>query len=85
MLQYLAQGACQAVEDAAALADSVAAHPDDIESAFSAYESVRYPRTSRVQTTARAWGEILHVDGVGALMRNALLSQRAEDDFEIVD
>ena len=85
MLQYLAQGACQAIEDAAALAASVAAHPDDIETAFSDYESVRYPRTARVQTTARAWGEILHVDGVSALMRKALLSQRAEDDFEIVD
>jgi 2-polyprenyl-6-methoxyphenol hydroxylase-like FAD-dependent oxidoreductase len=85
MLQYLAQGAGQAIEDSVALADSVAAHPGDIEAAFAAYESHRYPRTARVQTTAHTWGEILHIDGVGAVMRNALLSQRADDDFEIVD
>jgi 2-polyprenyl-6-methoxyphenol hydroxylase-like FAD-dependent oxidoreductase len=85
MLQYLAQGACQAIEDSVVLADSVTAHPGDIVAAFAAYEAHRFPRTSRVQTTARTWGDILHVDGVSAMMRSALLSQRAGDDFDIVD
>jgi 3-hydroxybenzoate 6-monooxygenase len=85
MLQYLAQGACQAIEDAVVLADSVMAHPGDVEAAFTAYEAHRFPRTSRVQTTARTWGDILHVDGGSAMMRSALLSQRAGDDFDIVD
>jgi salicylate hydroxylase len=85
MLQYLAQGACQAIEDSVVLADSVAAHPGDVEAAFTAYEALRFPRTARVQTTAHMWGDILHIDGVGATMRSALLSQRTGDDFEIVD
>jgi 3-hydroxybenzoate 6-monooxygenase len=84
MVQYLAQGACQAIEDSVVLADSVTAHPGDVDAAFAAYEALRFPRTSRVQTTARTWGDILHVDGVSAMMRAALLSQRVGDDFDIV-
>jgi 3-hydroxybenzoate 6-monooxygenase len=85
MLQYLAQGACQAIEDSVVLADSVAAHPGDTEAAFKTFEALRSARTARVQTTARTWGDILHIDGVGARMRAALLSQRAGDDYEVVD
>jgi salicylate hydroxylase len=85
MLQYLAQGACQAIEDAEALADSVEDHPDDIEAAFHAYEALRAPRTARVQTTARKWGEILHIDGIGAELRAAVLAARAHDDYHLVE
>ena len=85
MVQYLAQGGCQAIEDAVVLADSVTEHPGDTEMAFKAYEAVRAPRTARVQATARTWGEVLHVGGVGALLRAALLAERAEDDFEPVE
>jgi salicylate hydroxylase len=85
MLQYLAQGACQAIEDSVVLADSVDAHPDDTEAAFKAYETQRAPRTARVQTTARKWGEILHIDGMGAELRAALLAERATDDYGVVE
>jgi salicylate hydroxylase len=85
MLQYLAQGACQAIEDAVALADSVSAHPGDIATAFREYEAIRAPRTAQVQTTARKWGDVLHIDGVGAAMRAALLAGRPHDDFDVVD
>ncbi|AWW41771.1 MULTISPECIES: FAD-dependent monooxygenase [Streptomyces] len=85
MLQYLAQGACQAIEDSVALADRVAAHPGDPRAAFAAFEALRAPRTARVQTTARAWGEVLHVDGIGAHLRDALAAHQAEDDYSVVD
>ncbi|WP_245607064.1 FAD-dependent monooxygenase [Pseudonocardia spinosispora] len=85
MLQYLAQGACQAIEDSVALADSVDEHPDDIAAAFRAYEARRAPRTARVQSTARDWGEVLHVDGIGGRLRAALLADRAEDDYQAVE
>lgn len=81
MLQYLAQGACQALEDAVVLADSVQAHGGDVPAAFKAYQSERQPRTARVQINARLFGEVLHIGGVGASMRTALLRQRASDDF----
>jgi salicylate hydroxylase len=78
MLQYLAQGACQAVEDAHALACEAAKTGapgrTDWDRALSAFNAVRAPRTARVQRSARTWGDIWHVDGVGALVRNELLT-----------
>lgn len=85
MLQYLAQGGCQALEDAIILAASFGTHPDNIDQALSAYQTERAPRTAKVQTWARRVGEIVHADGTLALLRNELLAQRVEDDFAYVD
>ncbi len=81
MLQYIAQGACQALEDAVCLADELEKHPDNINQAFKAYQEVRFPRTAQVQTRARQFGEIVHIDGMGAILRDALFAQRALDDY----
>jgi 3-hydroxybenzoate 6-monooxygenase len=80
MLQYLAQGACQALEDAVVLADALAAH-DDPAAAFVAYRDRRYLRTARVQYTARVFGEIWHVGDVGATLRDSMVAARPDDDF----
>jgi 3-hydroxybenzoate 6-monooxygenase len=85
MLQYIAQGACQAIEDAECLAGALASYRGAIRQAFMAYQEIRIPRTARVQQTARFFGEICHIDGVGAILRNALLSQRASDDYSYTD
>lgn len=78
MLQYLAQGACQALEDAHSLAtESVkagGAGATDWDAALAGYVATRMPRAGRVQTTARTWGNIWHTDGVGALLRNELFT-----------
>ena len=84
MLQYLAQGACQALEDAVAIADALAAH-DDPAAAFLAYRDARYLRTARVQYSARLFGEIWHVGDVGATLRDAMLAARPDDDFSHVE
>ena len=84
MLQYLAQGACQAVEDAHCLAEEAAGR-DDWPAVLEAYQRARFGRTARVQTTARLWGDIWHVDGVGRLMRNELFRAREPDDFTRAD
>ena len=84
MLQYLAQGACQALEDAVQLARDFTPGRDPHE-AFLAYESVRIPRTARVQRTARDWGELWHLGGVGRAVRNRLMRQREADDFTETD
>jgi salicylate hydroxylase len=76
MLQYLAQGACQATEDAVSLAEKVAAQPNDLEAAFLAYQQQRYLRTARVQIMARVYGEFYHARGPAAELRNAMLSAR---------
>lgn len=76
MLQYLAQGACMATEDAVVLAEQVAAQPDNLPAAFHAYQQARYLRTGRTQIMARLYGEVYHARGVAAELREAALSGR---------
>jgi salicylate hydroxylase len=76
MLQYLAQGACMATEDAVILADKVAEQPNDLPAAFKAYEQVRYLRTARVQIMARVYGEFYHARGVTAELRDMAVGGR---------
>jgi len=73
MLQYLAQGACMATEDGVCLATRVAANGDDFETAFREYQQLRYLRTSRVQLTARMFGDIYHAEGATADLRSQML------------
>jgi 2-polyprenyl-6-methoxyphenol hydroxylase-like FAD-dependent oxidoreductase len=80
MLQYLAQGACQALEDAIVLSRELNVAPDPA-TAFLAYESKRAPHAASVQKWARLTGSIVHADGVTSLLRDALLQQRAPSDF----
>ncbi len=58
MLPFFAQGAGQAIEDAAVLAACLAAAGDDPSRALARYEQVRTPRATRVQEASR--GRIAH-------------------------
>ncbi len=78
MLQYLAQGACMAIEDAVCLAEKLAARRDDPHTAFLAYQQERYLRTARVQVMARVYGDFYHATGPVRELRNALLSGRTQ-------
>jgi 2-polyprenyl-6-methoxyphenol hydroxylase-like FAD-dependent oxidoreductase len=80
MLQYLAQGACMAVEDAVCLADRAVAADGDYATAFRAYQQMRYLRTGRVQIMARVYGEFYHAGGVAKELRNLMLGSRTPDD-----
>jgi salicylate hydroxylase len=86
MLQYLAQGGCQALEDAAYLANMLQEHGENFEQAFLAYQEERIPRTAKVQKNARTWGEIIHaVDPTSILLRDTLLETTAAKDFEMIE
>lgn len=85
MLQYLAQGAAQALEDAVVLAQALTSHRDDVPAAFAAYEAERVPRTTRVQTTARAWGDYWHLPLERAAQRNRELGTRSPGDYGETD
>jgi len=86
MVQYLAQGACQAIEDAGCLARQLAASDGDIDKALAAYQAERIPRTAMVQRAARTWGEIWHDDGmVIPLLRDRILTRRHHDDYSDLD
>jgi salicylate hydroxylase len=81
MLQYLAQGACQALEDAVALGQALGRCTDPAD-AFAAYADQRRERAARIQTNARRFGEICHLEGMGATLRNLLLGSRKPEDFD---
>lgn len=83
MLQYLAQGACMAMEDAVVLAEEVERANGDFAGAFEKYQARRYLRTARCQVMARVHGEFYHAEGVVAELRNGLLATRtAEQSYE---
>ncbi|MBV9262190.1 MAG: 3-hydroxybenzoate 6-monooxygenase [Pseudolabrys sp.] len=82
MLQYLAQGACMATEDAVVLAECVAREPNDLPKAFLAYQNARYLRTARVQIMARVYGEFYHARGPTAELRDQMLAARSKEDAQ---
>jgi salicylate hydroxylase len=73
MLPYLAQGAAMAIEDAAVLAQSMAATPTDLARAMRSYERQRQARTARAQRTARRNGTVYHMSGMTARLRTLAL------------
>lgn len=79
MLQYLAQGASMALEDAVILGQEIAHTPGDYATAFTAYQARRYLRTGRCQIMARLYGEAYHADGVKAELRNGMLQGRTAE------
>lgn len=86
MLQYLAQGACQALEDAVCLTEKIRANGSNIAKALDEYQQDRMPRTAQVQRGARTWGEIKHAeDSVTRLLRNTIMLNRSEDDYNYLD
>ncbi len=84
MLQYMAQGACMALEDAVCLGEQLAARPDDMTAALESYRQARLPRTTRLQLASRAMGEyVYHPDGPRRMARNAWLQAKSGEDFHI--
>ncbi|HET9140454.1 FAD-dependent monooxygenase [Actinophytocola sp.] len=86
MLQYAAQGAAMALEDAVCL-DTLLAVDQDLATAFGKLEALRAPRTARVQLISRRMGaEVYHPAGAAARARDELLGGMSEQDqFELLD
>jgi len=81
LLQYLAQGACMAIEDAVTLGRALAATGDDIDAAFALYQRSRVARTARVVLMTREMGRLYHAKGVERLVRNELWRGRTPERF----
>jgi 2-polyprenyl-6-methoxyphenol hydroxylase-like FAD-dependent oxidoreductase len=79
MMQYLAQGACMALEDAVTLGEALRAERGDFGLAFARYERSRVARTARVVLMTREMGRIYHAKGVERLVRNELWKGRAPE------
>ncbi|MCZ9328967.1 FAD-dependent monooxygenase [Nocardia farcinica] len=90
MLQYLGQGACQALEDAVELGYRFRMHTHegmvDVRRVYEDFEHARQPRTARCQTSARPWGDLWHTDDPTVLaLRNRVFSMRASNDYHELD
>lgn len=86
MLQYLAQGACQAIEDAECLTRFMAEHSGDVDEAFAAYQAERIPRTAQIQSVARMWGEIWHTeDPIVRELRNRVFARDTTEHYVDLD
>jgi 3-hydroxybenzoate 6-monooxygenase len=80
-LQYLAQGACMAMEDAVTLGEALRVNDNDFEPAFALYQRSRVARTARIVLSAREMGRIFHAKGVERLVRNDLWKGRSPERF----
>jgi salicylate hydroxylase len=79
--QYLAQGACMALEDAVTLGEALRVHGNDWEAALDLYQRSRVARTARIVLSGREMGRIYHAKGVERLVRNDLWRGRSAERF----
>lgn len=76
ILPYLAQGAALAIEDAVALAKSLAEVDGDAVRGFPLYEAMRKQRAARVAEHSKRNGKHYHMAGAMRLARNFVLRYR---------
>jgi salicylate hydroxylase len=79
--QYLAQGACMAMEDAVTLGEALRVHNNDWTQALALYQKSRVARTARIVLSAREMGRLYHAKGVERLVRNDLWKGRTPERF----
>jgi len=82
MLQYFAQGACMAMEDAVCLSSGLADTATDPAEALITYQNQRNLRTARVQLQSREIGDhIYHPSGAHAALRNKVMRDKTPNDW----
>ena len=79
--QYMAQGACMAIEDAVTLGEALRVHGNDIGKAFDLYQRSRVARNARIVLSSREMGRIYHAKDVERLVRNDLWRGRSPERF----
>jgi 2-polyprenyl-6-methoxyphenol hydroxylase-like FAD-dependent oxidoreductase len=79
--QYMAQGACMAMEDAVTLGEALRVTNKDWAAALALYEKNRVARTARIVLSSREMGRLYHADGVERLVRNSLWKGRSQERF----
>jgi 3-hydroxybenzoate 6-monooxygenase len=92
MLQYLAQGAGQSLLDGSSISTALSTLGDgawaseDVDRALGQYEFERVEAAGHVQSTARVWGDIWHVDShVPMILRDEAFRRRDTYDYHLVD
>jgi 2-polyprenyl-6-methoxyphenol hydroxylase-like FAD-dependent oxidoreductase len=81
MVQYIAQGAAMALEDAICLGAAAHEADGDFSRAFQRYQDIRIVRTARVQISSMMMTKLNHAKGVERKVRNSLFEGRTPDEF----
>jgi salicylate hydroxylase len=79
--QYMAQGACMAMEDAVTLGEALRATGNDWDRALDLYQRSRVARTGRIVLSGREMGRLYHATGVERSIRNSLWKGRPQERF----
>ena len=79
--QYMAQGACMAMEDAVTLGEALRHCDHDIARALDLYQRCRTTRTARIVLSGREMGRIYHAKGIERKIRNSLWKGREAERF----
>jgi 2-polyprenyl-6-methoxyphenol hydroxylase-like FAD-dependent oxidoreductase len=79
--QYMAQGACMAMEDAVTLGEALRVTNKDWDAALQIYQQNRVTRTARIVLSGREMGRLYHAAGVERLVRNSLWKGRSQERF----
>lgn len=79
--QYMAQGACMALEDAVTLGEALRVNNNDLLAALDMYQKARVARTARIVLSSREMGKLYHASGVKRLVRNDLWRGRSAERF----
>ena len=79
--QYMAQGACMAMEDAVTLGEALRVTNKDWDAALALYQKNRVTRTARIVLSGREMGRLYHAAGVERLVRNSLWKGRSQERF----
>ncbi len=80
MVQYIAQGAAMALEDAICLGACVDQSDGNYADAFRQYQAIRIVRASRVQMSSLMMDRIYHAKGVARRVRNSLFEGRTQEE-----
>lgn len=81
MVQYIAQGAAMALEDAICLANCAYECGGDFSEAFRRYQDMRIVRTARVQISSLMLDRINHAKGIERKVRNSLFEGRTAEEY----
>jgi len=81
MVQYIAQGAAMALEDAICIGNVADECDGDFARAFQRYQDIRIVRTARVQISSMMMSKLNHAKGVERKVRNSLFEGRTAEEF----
>lgn len=81
MVQYIAQGAAMALEDAICLGNAAHESNGEFARAFRRYQDIRIGRTARVQISSLMMSKLNHARGVERKVRNSLFKGRTAEEW----